>query len=91
MLTKADIAAKVAEQAGITKADAGRAIDAFLEVMVSEVKTSGEFGVTGYFKAEAKATAAREGRNPATGNPISIPAGTTVRIKAGAVLKAAVK
>ncbi|MDR2508980.1 MAG: HU family DNA-binding protein [Candidatus Ancillula sp.] len=90
-LTKADIVAAVADNAGITKADAERAVNAFTEVFISEVKKSGEFGITGLFKAEVKNTAAREGRNPATGATIKIPAGKTVRIKAGSVLKNSVK
>lgn len=90
-LTKSEIVAKVADAAGITKADADRAVTAFADVFVAEVKKSGEFGLTGLFKAEVKATAARDGRNPSTGAAIKIPAGKTVRIKAGAVLKKAVK
>jgi DNA-binding protein HU-beta len=90
-LTKADIVSKVADQAGLTKADAERAVSAFTDLFVSEIKKSGEFGITGLFKAEVKARAARQGHNPATGEKITIPAGKVVRIKAGSVLKAAAK
>ncbi|MDR0950950.1 MAG: HU family DNA-binding protein [Candidatus Ancillula sp.] len=90
-LTKAELAAKVADQAGLTQADAKRALDAFENVFVSEVISAGEFGITGLFKAQVKDTKAREGRNPATGATIQIPAGKTVRISAGSVLKKSVK
>jgi DNA-binding protein HU-beta len=90
-LTKADIVASIADGAGVSKADAGRVLDAFTGLFVAELKKSGEFGITGLFKAEVKKTTAREGRNPSTGATIQIPAGKTVRIKAGAVLKNSVK
>jgi DNA-binding protein HU-beta len=84
-LTKADIVAKIADEAGLSKADAGRAIDAFTDLFVASVKNDGEFGITGLFKAQVKDTKAREGRNPSTGATIQIPAGKTVRISAGSV------
>ncbi|MDR1861456.1 MAG: HU family DNA-binding protein [Candidatus Ancillula sp.] len=90
-LTKANIVDVIADQSGLTKADAGHALDAFVDLFYAEIKKNGEFGITGLFKAEVKETSAREGRNPATGAAIKIPAGKTVRIKAGAALKNSVK
>jgi DNA-binding protein HU-beta len=90
-LTKANIVEQIADQAGLTKADADRAFTAFNDLFIAEIKKNGEFGITGLFKAEVKATAARIGRNPSTGEELQIPAGKTVRIKAGKSLKDAAK
>lgn len=90
-LTKADIVANLAKNADVTQAQAGAVLDAFINLFKTSVKNDGEFGIVGLFKAEVKDTAAREGRNPHTGAAISIPAGKTVRIKAGANLKDLVK
>lgn len=90
-LTKAEVAAKIADKVGISQAKANEALTAFGEVFIEAVKKDGEFGLTGLFTAKVKKTAARDGRNPATGAAIKIPAGKTVRISAGSVVKKAVK
>ncbi|MDR1448188.1 MAG: HU family DNA-binding protein [Candidatus Ancillula sp.] len=90
-LNKIDIVEKIAQKAGLSKADAERGLNAFVDVFLEAVVSDGEFGITGIFKAQVKDTAARTAKNPRTGESINVPAGRTVRIKTGNTLKAAVK
>ncbi|MDR2748823.1 MAG: HU family DNA-binding protein [Bifidobacteriaceae bacterium] len=90
-LTKGDLVSAVAQKSGLTAADAQRALNAVEEVLTSTLAKGGEVNWTGYLKAYVAKRAARDGRNPATGAAIKIPAGNVAKLKAGAKLKAAVK
>jgi DNA-binding protein HU-beta len=81
----------VAAEAGLSKKDAGDAVDAFISVVESTLKSGGEVTFTGFGKFSVTHTAARQGRNPATGATIQIPAGKRPKFSAGAALKKAVK
>jgi DNA-binding protein HU-beta len=85
-LTKSDIVASIAKDANLTNKDAAAALDAFVSTFKTAIKKDGEFGITGLFKATVKATPARSGTSP-VGGSWSKPAGKTVRIAAGKVLK----
>ncbi|MDR3127964.1 MAG: HU family DNA-binding protein [Bifidobacteriaceae bacterium] len=90
-LTKGDLVIEVSKKSGLTGADAQRALNAVEEILISALKKGDEVNWTGYLKAYVAKRAARDGRNPATGQAIKIPAGKVAKIKAGAKLKAAAK
>ena len=79
---KQDIIAKMAESAEIKKAEAGKAFDAFLEMLAED-----EVTVTGYFATKVKEVEERECRNPQTGGTITVPAHNALRFKVGKKLK----
>lgn len=86
-MNKADLIEKVAATVGLTKADAGRALDAVLEGIAEGLKKDGKVALVGFGTFATKTRAARNGINPLTKQPISIPAKTVVSFKAGSKLK----
>ena len=86
-MTKADLVANIASQANLTKADAERALNAFLDNVTTALKSSGKLTLTGFGTFVVAERKARMGRNPQTGAPIQIKAGKTVRFRAGKGLK----
>ncbi len=89
-MSKSDLVTYIAEEAGLTKADAGRALEAMMNGIVEGLKNEGKVTLTGFATFTTKERAAREGRNPRTGETLKIAACTTVSIKAGSKLKDAV-
>lgn len=87
---KADLVELIAAKAGLTKADAGRALDAALEGIVEGLKKEGKVTIVGFGTFAAKTRAARDGINPLTKQAIKIPAKTVASFKAGSKLKAAI-
>ncbi|MBR1748696.1 MAG: HU family DNA-binding protein [Bacilli bacterium] len=81
----------VAEKANMSKAEAGRALDAVLEGITTGLKKEKEVVLVGFGKFSVKKRAAREGINPATKEKIKIPAKSVPSFKAGAKLKDAIK
>ena len=77
------------ENADLTKADAARALEAVIGGVTAGLKKEGKVTVTGFATFVAKEKAATTGRNPRTGETVTIPAKTAVTIKAGAKLKEA--
>jgi len=90
-MTKYDVIAKVADKAGMTKVDAGKALDTIVEVITAALKKGEKVTWTGFGTYEVRSRAARMGRNPQTGAPLHIPASKTPAFKAGKGLKDAVK
>ena len=86
-MKKTDMINVVAAEAGITKKDAAKAIDAVFGAITSELAAGNKVGITGFGSFEAKAREERQGRNPQTGDVITIPAHTAVTFKAGKGLK----
>lgn len=86
-MSKAELVELVAEQAEISKAAAGRAIDAMLDGITKGLKKEGKVTFVGFGTFSAKKRAAREGINPLTKEPLKIPAKTVASFKAGAKLK----
>ena len=86
-MTKAELVEFIAEQADLTKADAGRALEAVMEGITSGLKKSGKVTLVGFGTFSAKERAAREGINPLTKEPLKIPAKTVASFKAGSKLK----
>lgn len=86
-MTRKELAAKMAETADIKKKDAEAALDAFLTVVTDELKAGNAVQLIGFGNFEISERAEREGRNPATGETITIPASKSVHFKAGKKLK----
>ena len=86
-MSKTELVEFVAAKAGLTKADAGRALDAVLEGIVDGLKKDGKVALVGFGTFSSKKRAAREGINPLTKQPMKIPAKNVVSFKAGAKLK----
>lgn len=90
-MTKADLVVKIAEKAGITKANAERALNAFLEAVEATLVADGKLTLTGFGTFMVEERQARTGRNPRTGTAINIPASKVVKFRPGKLLKDAVK
>ena len=86
-MNKTELVAAVADQAGISKKDAEKALKAFTDVVAEELKKGGKVQLVGFGTFEVSERAAREGRNPATLQPITIPASKAPKFKAGKALK----
>lgn len=89
-LNRTELIAKIADEAGITKTDADKAISALQTVLVDALAAGDSVKITGLMSVERTERAERKGRNPRTGEEIKIPAGYGVKISAGSTLKKAV-
>ncbi|MBA3421755.1 MAG: HU family DNA-binding protein [Thermoleophilaceae bacterium] len=90
-MTKAEVVDQVADEAELSKADAGRAVDAVLGVIADALARGGEVNFTGFGKFSASERGARQGVNPQTGERIEISASRVPRFSAGSTLKKSVK
>ena len=86
-MSKTELVEIIAKEAGLTKADAGRALDATLNGIMTGLKKNGKVSLVGFGTFSAKKRAAREGINPLTKAPLKIPAKTVASFKAGSKLK----
>ena len=86
-MNKTELVAAMADQAGISKKDAEKALKAFTDVVADELKKDGKVQLVGFGTFEVSERAAREGRNPATGEAMQIEAAKAPKFKAGKVLK----
>ena len=86
-MSKTELIELIAEQAEISKAAAGRALDAVLDGITEGLKKEGKVTFVGFGTFSAKKRAAREGINPLTKEPLKIPAKTVASFKAGSKLK----
>ena len=86
-MNKTELVAAMAEQAQISKKDAEAALKAFTDVVANELKASGKVQLVGFGTFEVSERAAREGRNPKTGEKMPIEASRTPKFKAGKALK----
>lgn len=89
-MNKTEFIAAIAEEAGITKADATKAVKAFTDVVTAELKKGEKIQLVGFGTFEVSERAAREGRNPATGKKMKIAASKAPKFKAGKALKDAI-
>lgn len=87
---KTELQQQVAEQAGLNKAQAGRAVDAVLQAITDALSQGEEVRLTGFGNFRVTQTAARTGRNPRTGETINIAAGKRPAFSPGSRLKSAV-
>ncbi len=86
-----DLVESIANDSGISKAAAGRALDSLLSNVTKELKKSGHVSIAGFGKFSISNRAARAGRNPRTGEPITIKATKAPKFHAGKGLKEAIK
>lgn len=89
-MNKADFIGAVADAAELSKADAGRAVDAVIEVIRKALKKGDTVSLVGFGTFAVRKRAARTGRNPRTGQTIKIKASKNPTFKAGKALKDAV-
>lgn len=80
-MTKSELLQHLAEKTGKTRKEVSEMLDILVELAYQETKKNGEFTVPGLGKLQKKHRAARMGRNPATGEQISIPAKTVVKFR----------
>jgi len=90
-MTKAELIEKVAKEAKITKAAAGKSIDAIIDGISKALKKGDRVSLVGFGSFSVSKRKARAGRNPQTGEPITIPARKVAKFKAGSALSKAVK
>ena len=90
-MTKAELIGKMAAGAKISKAAAGKALDAFVDGVKASLKKEERVTLVGFGTFSVSKRKARKGRNPQTGAEIKIPASKVVKFKAGSVLKKAIK
>ena len=90
-MNKAELIAQVANKAGLTKKDAGAALEATLETITEALSSGDTVPFIGFGTFSTSKRAAREGVNPSTGAKIQIAESTVAKFKVGAKLKKAVK
>jgi DNA-binding protein HU-beta len=90
LMNKAELVSALAEKASITKKDSEKFLAAFVEVVTTELAKGGKVQLVGFGTFDVADRKAREGRNPQTGKPMTIPASKAPRFKVGKALKDAV-
>jgi len=90
-VTKSEFVDRVASSSGLSKKDAGSAVDAVLGAIEGALKSGEDVNFTGFGKFHVAERGAREGRNPRTGETMTIAASRVPRFTAGSGLKKAVK
>ncbi len=86
-MNKTELVSAMAEETGLSKKDAEKALKAFTDVVSEELKKGGKVQLVGFGTFEVVEHAAREGRNPQTKEPMQIAASKAPKFKAGKVLK----
>jgi len=86
-MNKNDLASAMAEDAGITKSSAIKALDSMTNAIKSALRAGDKVSIPGFGTFQAKHRSARMGRNPATGESIQIAASNSPSFKAGKALK----
>jgi DNA-binding protein HU-beta len=89
-MNKSELIDAIATASGLSKADAGRALDGFTSAVTSALKDGGSVSMVGFGTFAVKRRDARSGRNPRTGETIKIAASNNPSFKAGKALKDAV-
>jgi len=89
-MNKAQLIDAIASEAKLTKADAKRALDAFVKTTTNALKKGDRVALVGFGSFSVSKRNARTGRNPQTGKPITIAAKKVVKFKAGSELAGAV-
>lgn len=89
-MNKNDLVSALADTAGLTKADASRAVDGVLNCITTSLRKGKDVRLVGFGTFSVAKRNASEGRNPRTGERIAIPAAKRPRFSAGKALKEAV-
>ena len=90
-MNKAELIDAMAANSGLSKADAKKALDAFIEATTAALKTGDRVALVGFGSFSVSTRSARKGRNPQTGAEINIPAKKVVKFKVGNDLAKGVK
>lgn len=86
-MTKSDVIAEIANKSNLTKADAEKALNSFVEITKDTLKKEGKLALAGFGSFIVSERKERQGRNPQTGEIMTIKASKTVRFRAGKALK----
>ena len=86
-MNKTELVAAIAEKADLSKKDSEKALKAFVDVVTAQLKADQKVQLVGFGTFEISKRAAREGRNPQTGETMEIKASKTPKFKAGKALK----
>ena len=86
-MNKTELVAAIAEQTELSKKDAEKALKAYTDIVADELKKGEKVQLVGFGTFEVSERAAREGRNPQTGETMEIKASKTPKFKAGKALK----
>ena len=90
-MTKSEFVEQVASRSGLSRKDAGTAVEAALETIQDALQRGSDVSFTGFGKFQVSERSARQGRNPATGETMQIKASRVPRFTPGSGLKQAVK
>jgi len=90
-MNKGELVSAMSEKTAMTKKDSDKSLQAILEAISEELGKGGKVQLVGFGTFDVADRAAREGRNPQTGQPMKIPASKAPRFKVGKALKDAVK
>ena len=90
-MTKQEFVDKVAAKSGLTRRDAGKAVEAVLDSITDALRAREDVAFTGFGKFSTSDRAARMGVNPRTKEKVTIPAATVPKFSAGSALKSAVR
>ena len=89
-MNKSELIAQLAKSAGITQKEAQKAVDAIIQAVIKALKTGHEVSLTGFGTFTVRRRAARSGRNPRTGDAISIRQGKVPAFTPGRALRLSV-
>ncbi len=89
-MNKQDLVNQVADSSGLSKSDASKAVESVFDTITSTLKDGGDVRLVGFGTFSVSQRKASTGRNPRTGEPMTIPASTQPKFKAGKALKDAV-
>ena len=89
-MNKSDLVSAIADESGLSKADAARALEATTSTISGALSNGGSVTITGFGSFLVRSRAARSGRNPQTGATIQISASKVPAFKAGKLLKESV-
>ena len=90
-MTKAEFTDKVATKSGLSKRDATKAVDAFLDSITDALRSGEQVSFTGFGKFSPQHRKERQGVNPRTGQKVTIPAARVPKFSAGSQLKQALR
>ena len=86
-MNKTELISAMSEKSELTKVDTEKALKAFIDTVTEELKNGGKVQLVGFGTFEVAERAERQGRNPKTGESITIPASKSPKFKAGKALK----
>ena len=89
-MNKQDLVNQVADSSGLSKSDASKAVESVFDTITSTLKSGGDVRLVGFGTFSVSQRKASTGRNPRTGEPMTIPASTQPKFKAAKALKDAV-